>query len=178
MTKKPRNTKKPAPKTNACWDELNQLNQRTVEMVAVTARSSSIFRDKEALSKVVNVSELYVQGELLLRDLNELNLRVNAIKAKHVNCTGGTNDPDQNMVAIQIGTEYNQWMEDYLAVIIPTVNRIDELINEVPVVTEPADTFANDDSELGIETSAPVKPPTPAPSKPAIDLMALAKKGR
>jgi len=159
----PRKSIKAPVVVNNCWDELHALSATATGMINATAKASAIFRDQEGLAKIINKADLYTRGAHLLRDLTELSGRLAAIKAKHVNLTGGTNDPDDNMAAIAIGSDYAGWMDDYNLVIVPTINAIDAIINETP--PEPVNTFSNSPDKTNV---------TPTKVAPAIDLMKLA----
>lgn len=140
-------------KKRGCWDDVKDIHNSAIELINSTTACSQIFRDPEGLKKVVNKNALMVAGERLLRDLNSFKGRLDAISTQHINRTGGTKDPDENLIAIDIFQDYSAWMDEFNLVVTPTVNAINELINE----RSPEDIKKEQEAEIKRQQQAAIK---------------------
>ena len=187
MAKTPRKSKKsPATKKTSpiadAWGELRNLSNAAAGMLSSASQVSALFKNPEALKKVQDKQKLNALGRVLLNDLTNFNTRLTAIKDRHINQPPPKDDGDAAIIAIEIGQDYQQWMEDYNTVIPITTAQILELTEGRSAEEVEANAAVAKAEIEKQQASAPgptkmkqtrVKPAT-TPKK-TLDLMALAR---
>lgn len=170
-----------APVTDA-WAELKQLSSAAAGMLAAASKVSELFKSPEALKKVQDRQKLNALGRVLLNDLTNFNTRLSAIRDRHINRDAPKDDIEASMIAIDIGQDYQQWIEDYNTVVPITTAQILEL-TEGRSVEEVEENAKQAQEELDKQKAQPkvkqrrLGAVTTTPKK-TLDLMAMAKGGR
>ena len=170
-----------APVTDA-WAELRQLSGAAASMLAAASKVSELFKSPEALKKVQDKQKLNALGRVLLNDLTNFNTRLVAIRDRHINRDKPKDDVEASMIAIDIGQDYQQWIEDYNTVVPITTAQILEL-TEGRSVEEVEENAKQAQAEIDKQKTQPkvkqrrLGAVTTTPKK-TLDLMGMAKGGR
>lgn len=121
---------------NNVWDELNtqhaaltsgakEIVARVVYSIAYITQDESRKRhvkDEPALSKLIDI---------LNRDITEHLLRLDSIKAKHSNMTGGLSKKDSQdvyMLTLSLSMNYIEAQEIFDKLCVPTIKQIEEML--------------------------------------------------
>lgn len=187
MAKSPKNQRKnkapaksTAKKTDA-WAELRSLSGAASTMLAAATQVSQLFKNPDALRKVQDKQKLNALGRVLLNDLTNFNTRLTAIRDRHINREAPKDEMEANFIAIDIGQDYQQWMEDYNAVVPITTAQILEL-TEGRSVEEVEENANQARAEIEKQQKQPAvkqrRLGATATPKKTLDLMAMAKGGR
>ena len=153
---------------NNFWDEasahyhncMGAINQVEGQLASVL---DNLISDAEKMKYVSDQQSLANNIQILNKDIQEHIARLNTIYAKHNNKFGGTCEPDEHMLLLQIHGEYAEALEIYQANILPTVNHILEQIGaaemlvqqvaaqQAQVIEEPVRDFSQDTAVLDVE---------------------------
>jgi hypothetical protein len=120
VTVRPSNGKTP----DRLWDDLNTVYLECCAVSTTPATTLPLIKDVELVEKVENKQELIESAGMLSRDAKEYAERLEAIHSKHKEFSGKTNSPEEMMFAMQLGEEYQNWLESYQTVVLPTTNKI------------------------------------------------------
>lgn len=107
-----------------CWDELKGLHRYCVELLSTPAPIATALSNRDIVSKCKDAGVLVHDARLLKQDMEVYSQRLQAILASHSDKSGGTDDPDQLMEALDIGEQYQQWIDSFQSVVVPTVQAI------------------------------------------------------
>lgn len=112
------------PTGDGAWDSLNQLYQSCLGMAAQPANVMLLTQNQEAVARIDNPGALLEQMKILDKDVKEFNRQLREIYDKHANRSGNSQSPDELMLTIRLGEEYQTWQNRYNQVVMPTVETI------------------------------------------------------
>jgi hypothetical protein len=116
------------------WDDLRTLYIECAKGVMAPAVLGALARRKDIITYIRDQKGLQLRIQMFTRDILTLKNELSAIAAEHVNREGGTSDPDELMLSIQIAEKYNLFKERMTAIIEPTVAHIFEIFTEAELL--------------------------------------------
>lgn len=132
---------------NTGWDDLNTIANECSVLALSPHAVLPMIKDPAKLALVKDMPRLEELSKILVERVTKYNDQLNAIKEKHAGKTGGNTSPDDLMVCLGIGEEYNNWIQLYQLNVLLVVNEIsalftpdesylEETANEQPEQTE------------------------------------------
>lgn len=125
--------KKDALKNNTVWDELQDIYSNAAQLIYSHTTLAQFCKDPNILKFVDDKAILLDNLHILTRDLNEMNNKLKNIYSIHSNKRGGAKTPDQNIEALKIFEQYNDFMMMHDSVIMPTAYHLNEQIDAAKV---------------------------------------------
>ena len=116
------------------WDDLRSLYIECAKGVMAPAVLGALARRKDIIEHIRDQVGLQTRIEMFKRDIITLKNELTGIAAEHAGKTGGTSDPDELMLSIQIAEKYNLFKERMSAIIEPTVAHILEIFTEAELI--------------------------------------------
>lgn len=153
---------------NNFWDEATAHYHNCMAAISqvegqLAGVLDNLINDAEKMKYISDQQGLANNIQILNKDVKEHVERLNAIYAKHSNKFGGTCEPDEHMLLLQIHGEYAEALEIYQANILPTVNHILEQIGaaemlvqqianqQTQVIEEPVRDFSQDTAVIDVD---------------------------
>jgi len=116
------------------WNDLRGLYIECAKGVMAPAVLGALARRKDIIAHIRDQKGLQLRIEMFKRDILTLKNELTAIAAEHAGREGGTSDPDELMLSIQIAEKYNLFKERMTAIIEPTVAHILEIFTEAELL--------------------------------------------
>lgn len=124
---------------DSIWDDIELCYKECVALSTQPTAVLPLMRNEKFIEQLDNRKEFIADAGILAKDVKEYFARLTAIHDKHVGKTGPAQTPDDLMTALMISEEYNNWLESYQTVVMPTTVKMLALFNEmnakVPDVT-------------------------------------------
>lgn len=119
------------------WEELQILHVECSRLALQHSTVLPLLQSKDFVAAVKDPKELEQLARLLLKDVQEFTPRLQQIKARHEGRTGPVQSADENMELIMISEEYQQWIAEYSNVVLPTIQAILAMADEITPVETP-----------------------------------------
>jgi hypothetical protein len=111
------------------WDDLHRLYCECRTTAATPIQILPLLKDPEKLKTVDSPKLLVDQARVLSKDMAHYSERLEAIYNQHRHRSGNSTDPDELMVALAYGEEYQQWLADFQTIVLPIVEEVLEQFN-------------------------------------------------
>lgn len=112
-------------RVNTCWDDANQSKELTRRALGqVAGMVQEIIGDKTILPFMENQSEYLSRVKSVTDDVNQLVADYELGAQMHAGKTGGSNDPDDVIVALQASELYHQINTKVASVVFPMLSTI------------------------------------------------------
>lgn len=118
------------------WDALTATHQAMATCLTSPKLLLESLNDRELTSKIKDPQAFLESVKLLDRDLKTYSTRLTNINRLHGTRSGGSDDCDEQLDAIQIHERYIDWSESYTAVVLPSVAEIVEKLTEAGEVLD------------------------------------------
>lgn len=106
------------------WNDLHRLYLECHALSVTPAQLLPLFNDKEKLETVKDPKALVVATKELSALVSEHRAGLEAIFSKHRDRKGSASSPDDLMVCLSIGEQYQEWLFSYQTKVQPTINKV------------------------------------------------------
>jgi hypothetical protein len=118
---------------NTIWDDARNIYETSVLAIErangqLASFLTDVVNSPEKLKLIKDPVMLKNNIDLLSRDIPDHRQRLDAIYAQHSDKTGGSTEPDEHMLGLNIYEQYRGAIELYDAVIMPTISHIFEQV--------------------------------------------------
>lgn len=112
------------------WDALNATHHAMATCLTSPKMLLESLNNRELTAKIENPKAFLETVSLLDRDLKTYSTRLSNINRLHGSRTGGSDDTDEQLDAIQIHERYIGWSESYTSVVLPSIAAIIDTLTE------------------------------------------------
>ena len=113
-------------KSNNIMNDLQTIDRECQNMLAETAKFSPYLTNRE-LVEAGDVEQIHDNSKILSRDTMQMKTELDNIRAsvpKRIH----TDNPNHVMKGLSIGERYNEWQEKYQRAVLPTLERLGDLL--------------------------------------------------
>ena len=96
-----------------CWNDLKRIYLECLSLSVSPNQILPIITSKERLSTVKDLESLNKDAAHLNSLVKEFDERLKALYAKHKDREGSSNNPEDLMLCLSIGEEYQEWLHRY-----------------------------------------------------------------
>lgn len=112
-------------KSAGLWGDLNQLTQQCQTLSHTTSsKALQLVNSPEIVAAVADSVAFKEHGEILQRDIQQFADKLAKIQSKHTNRSGNINSQDNQLAAIMVAEQYQEWIDQFTSVVLPTVGNI------------------------------------------------------
>lgn len=131
-------------KSSGLWEDLKQLAAQCRTLSDTTSSKALLLVDSpEIVNAVTNPTAFKEHGEILKRDIAQFANKLINIENKHSNRSGNINNQDNQLAAIMVAEEYQEWIDQFTAVVMPTVGNIMQMAGTALPEKERTTLFTN-----------------------------------
>jgi hypothetical protein len=136
---------------NQSWDAVNVLSSTCAQLLVAGRGMMPSLKNPLIRKHVEDIASLDANAAIVARELTAYATRLLEFRKQHEGKTGNAQGDDENMLAINVFTEYVNWTEQFNAIVQPTINHMLEIIRVAEGKLREEDNDAAD--AIGVETS-------------------------
>lgn len=139
--------KSPAKKrddNNQIMEDLKSIDKECQNMLNETAKFSPYLTNRE-LVESGNVEQIHDNSKILSRDTLQMKADLDAIR-ESIPKNIYPDNPNHVMKGLNIGDRYNEWQEKYQRAVLPTLERLGDLLKEAAGNMEKKEEVQSDDN--------------------------------
>jgi hypothetical protein len=142
--KRVKSPEKPKVNKNQIMDDLKSIDSECQSMLSETARFSPYLTNRD-LVEAGDIEQIHDNSKILSRDTMQMKAELDSIREatpKRIH----PDNPNHVMKGLSIGDRYNEWQEKYQRAILPTLERLGDLLKDAALKLDQKKEVKSDDN--------------------------------
>lgn len=142
--KRTKSPEKPKSDSNRIMDDLQSIDRECQNMLNETAKFSPYLTNRK-LVEAGDIEQIHDNSKILSRDTIQMKADLDVIRAsipKRIH----PDKPSHVMKGLNIGDQYNEWQEKYQRAVLPTLERLGDLLKDAAAKLDTKEEVKSDDN--------------------------------